>query len=96
MTSLKLFSLRNVKKACSLLAKCWITIVALWKYVGEIWERIKEFQSNLKTLANLRTNVAVMAEAVLPGYGKIILLFLYTLQTKFSPHAFIFLLHVVN
>ena len=49
MTSLKLFSLRNVKKACSLLVKCWITIVARWKYVGEIWERIKEFQSDLKT-----------------------------------------------
>ena len=53
MTSLKLFSFPNVEKACSLLVKCWITIVALWKYVGEIWERIKEFQSDIKTLANL-------------------------------------------
>ena len=42
----------------------WITIAALWKYFGEIWKRIKEFQSVLKTLANLRTNVTVMAEAV--------------------------------
>ena len=76
----KLFSFPNVEKARSLLVKCWITIVAMWKYVGEIWERIKEFQSDLKTLANLRTNV-VMAEAVLPGYAKI---------------YFAFLIHVAN
>ena len=43
--------------------------------------RDKKFQSDLETLANLRTNVTVMAEAVLPGYGKI---------------YFAFLIHVAN
>ena len=41
-------------------------------------------------------NVTVMAEAVLPGYGKIYLAFLIHVAKKFSFRPFIFLLHVVN
>ena len=72
MTSLKLFSFPNVEKSCFLSVQCRITIVALWKYFGEIRKRIKEFQSDLETLAKLRTNVT-MADAF---SGKIYFAFL--------------------
>ena len=44
----------------------------------------------------LRTNVTVMAEAVLPGYGKIYFAFWILVANEIQLSSFIFLLHVVN